>query len=490
MSTELKSVKSRRTKRVVHPDELIQLNYTSLLEDTNPNQVYNLTESEPIDVPDNAIAWEFEGQPLTVDFSRILGVSGTPLSLGHVQLEKHPDLQPFLARGINSNPGLYHELAKSPEVESALSGPSHSIVSAKFQVTKGKLPKWSTFDDEIARDRQFAFCERVFYSWGAKAFRTYLREVFATAPISGFYTGEISAELETFGGREWLMPTLPQFRAPWRVRRWIHQGDALRGVEYEFTSIDTFGRMGSGNTKSSQVVIPIEKLVHIAAGQVGSNWEGVSWLRSSWQHLKILQNVTQLWALACEVNALGTMVATSDKDNKTPLDYSKVLNEHLGNYTAQDVPYVEMTPGWDLKSLSPNTQIPDLTNFVNFLERQIAKSLGNAHSLIALQKAGSFAARSDASAEARQAWNYISEEFVSDPIESQIFRRFIKLNFPADAAAGRIFVPNISTVDQSQADPTVSLDNLIKADASGLLQGEHADFVRRLLKLPTNEGGV
>jgi len=225
--------------------------------------------------------------------------------------------------------------------------------------------------------------------------------------------------------------------------------------------------------------------------QVGPNWEGVSWLRGAWRYIEILQKVIQLWAHGCEINALGLMVATTEKGTKSVVDHKTAFSRFAGNTVAGDVPFVTMPPGWKLDLLTPSSQIPDLTAYVTILERMIAKALGNSHQLIALAKAGSFAARTSATSEAKESWNHIADELIRDPIENQIFERFIRINFPEDAARGLVYPAHIAAVDQTATDPKALIEATIAAKNAGLLDGEFAEHFRAMLRLPlTSETNI
>lgn len=430
------------------------------------------------------LEWEYEGETLIVDFNVAQGITGIPISRGYITLETHPDLAPFKARGIWSDPGVFYKLAHdTPQVTAAMDAPTNAIVSAPYRVEPTELPPWADDEDKAAQARQLEFCQRVFHRWGRNNWRRYCRDVMRTAPISGFYLGEMTADLVDVDGVAYLMPDLPEYRAPWTVREWIHQTDTLRGVKFNFGGTDSWGTYGVNG--DPLVVIPIEKLVHIASGQVGSNWEGVSWLRPVWMHIKFLQSALSLWALANQVNALGTLVSTSPVGSPVSSTTADTIEKQANNYVARDVPTIGMPPGHDLKHISPQQQLPDMTPFVIILERMIAMALKNAHSLIALQKAGSYAARADASSEARDGWKFIADEFISNPVETQIFERFIRLNFPMDAAAGRVYVPELKVDEVQVQDPKEVIDAIAAAQDAGLLDHpKYGAHIREMVGLP------
>ena len=475
-----------------------QLHLSAFSRSRAPEQPHNLAHLDvgpapylpDSESPYDPLETSYDGTELTVDFSKYQGQSGTPSYRGYITLEQNPDLVPYKARGIYTDPGRYYlQSTNTPQVAAALDGPISAIISAPYRVEATQLPSWATPEDKEAQARHLEFCQRVFEWWGRNNFKRYLREVLRTAPISGFYLGELTAEMQG----EHLYPRLPEYRAPWTVVRWIHQLDRLRGAEFSFSAIDSWGqRTPEDEQNSNRVIIPVEKLVHIAAGQVGSNYEGISWLRSVTTHIQMLQTTLQLWALAEEVNGVGTFIAsTPDTEALQAKDMLEKLKEHLGNYAATDVPTVIMPPGWELDHKSPQQQVPDFTPHIIVLERMISMALKNSHSLIALQKAGSFAARADASAEARAGFKFIADEFINNPIESQIFERFLRINFPEDAAAGRIYTPQLVIDDPAVSDPKALIEATALAAERGLLEhptyGPH--FIK-MLGLPMPEPAV
>ena len=407
---------------------------------------------------------DYQGESLKVDFSHFQGVSGCPTYNGWISLEHNPDLVPFLARGSWSTPGkFYRQAVSTPQVGAALDPAISAIVAAPYTVTATKLPPWASQIDKDVQSKHLEFCQRMLLSWPRNKFRAYLREVLWTAMVMGFYLGEITAQRDKFG---YLMPNLPKWRAPWAVQRWITQLDDLRGVEFNFGGTDSWGR--TTESGKNRIIIPKEKLMHVVSNQIGNNFEGISFLRPISVYIDMLADAMRVWALANEVNAVGTMVGTEDPS--ATVDLLAVLKEQLGNYSAVDIPFFALPSGAKIEHISPQSQLPDLSAYILILERFIAMSLGNSHQLIALQGAGSFAARKDGSEESREAWRFLGDTFINNPIETQLFERFLRINFPEDVAAGRLYVPQLGVQNILTEDVPAIVKSTIEARDSGLLE--------------------
>lgn len=167
------------------------------------------------------------------------------------------------------------------------------------------------------------------------------------------------------------------------------------------------------------------------------------------------------------------------------------MEEHLNNYEAQHVPWVILPPGGEYEVRSPLTQLPQLGSHLDRLERVVLMSLKGSHQLIALQKAGSYAAREDASREAREALSYIVARYVQ-PIWGQVIGAIIKANWPEDWAAGRIYIAPLLVGDMTASDAPERVNALSTAVSGGLLTWTPADeaALRSELSLAQHPSGV
>lgn len=442
---------------------------------------------------------DYLGKSWEVDLSETLGQPGLPWSSGLLRVERNPELHPLQARGLGSNPGVFWELRNNPQVQAAVSPPVQAVASAPYRLGRPELPDWADELDELALERQYALQQRVWWDWtredGRPTWRACVEDNLLTAIICGFSWAEILAEqqfLQLPGDASpqlYYVPDLPEWRAPWTVRYWIVQAGRVVGIDASFSG--SLSNSGSPRMGDYRVVYPQGKYVHITADDVSSNPEGRSWLRPAYPHIGMLRDGEQVDALAVETNALGTIVIKQDKERPFADEERERLEEHLDNYAARHVPWVVMPPGGEYEVKSPLTQLPQLGSHLDRLERVVLMSLKGSHQLIALQKAGSYAAREDASREAREALSYIVARYIQ-PIWGQVMGAIIKANWPEDWAAGRIYVAPLLVGDMTASNAPERVGALAQAVTGGLLTWTPADeaALRSELSLSPNPTGV
>lgn len=439
------------------------------------------------------------GQTWEVDLSTTLGQPGQPWGSGLLQVEKNPELHPLQARGIGSDPGVFWELRNSPQVQAAVSPPIQAITAAPYRLGRPELPAWGDEADEAALERQYDLQQRIWWDWtredGRATWHSVVEEHLLTAIICGFSWAEILAErqlLRLAGDTEhryYYVPDLPEWRAPWCVRQWIVQAGRVVGIDATFSgSLSNTGdrRMGAWRT-----IYPQGKYIHITSDDVSSNPEGRSWLRPAYRHIEMLRDGEQMDSLAVETNALGTIVVKQSVDRPLDDPERERLEDHLNNYAAEHVPWVILPPGCEYEVKSPLTQLPQLGAHLDRLERVVLMSLKGSHQLIALQKAGSYAAREDASREARQALAYIMRRYIQ-PIWGQVIGAIIRANWPEDWEAGRIYVAPLLVGDLTAGDAGERVTALAQAVNAGLVQWTAQDeaALRRELSLDSHPDGV
>ena len=412
----------------------------------------------------------YEGMSLELVWTEDQTLPGLPWRKGWLDLEHHPQLKPLEARGRATDVGRYWKLRAMPQVSAALQGPLATVVSTPWRLEPGALPSWLENEPGARRafELQTAYCERVWWMWtrtgAAYNWTRWAQDVLLFALISGFYLGEGIARHKALdlgdGPRVYLVPDLPHLIAPWTVHEWILQGETPVGFVQRTSEIDSYGQQGP-----NRIAVPWSKLIHIAHQPAGpTDLEGRSILRSAYTPLQMLQDTYQLQGLSQEVNALGTMVIEEDADTPFDTDQRADLEEHLESYKGAHVPWVILPRGAKLNYQSPQTSVADLTNQEAIFARAAMMAMGADHRLIALQQHGSFAAREDASKEARDQWDMLAL-MIASGAESYL-RRMLETNFPADAARGLIFVPRVDWTRVDVRDPQ-SRANTLKTLADG-----------------------
>lgn len=426
-----------------------------------------------------------------VEYRHRDGQPGLPMSSGVLLLDTHPDIRGGRARGRNGQPGRYWELRNLPHVQSALSRPIRALSGTPWRLDDAPMPPWADAHDHAAAKRQRELCERIFWAWEQQpgGFAQYVTEVLWTTLVCGFSWFELVSEdaiwtLESVGfPLRYQCPRLPEWRAPWAIDYWLTDREHFLGVVASFHNATDY----SGGTGKSHVVIPREKILHVANEQIGSNFEGRSSLRSVYNFLLMVRQAYQLQALAVEVNSLGELWFKLTGDaNLSPAEEAW-LERYIKTRKASHVPGGILPPGVEVEYGSPKDRMPDMGPIIEGLERQIALGLDNDDKLIALGKAGSYAAKDVATDESRSSFNDLARQFITTPLKD-VLRRFICVNFPHDAAAGRVFVPRIVHGEVEERDTEKWLASVALARETGLLADpEFGDIVREELQLPPRD---
>ena len=102
------------------------------------------------------------------------------------------------------------------------------------------------------------------------------------------------------------------------------------------------------------------------------------------------------------------------------------------------------------------------------LDGVIGKALGNSHKLMGISSHRSFAARSDASSEARN--NYEHLGLYVARVAERVLRKFIGVNFPLDAELGQVFVPSINHAAIVEPDKQRRAATLATLVGAGLIE--------------------
>jgi hypothetical protein len=435
----------------------------------------------------------YRGDTYEVDFEARQGMDGMPWNRGRLRLEHHNALQPFQARGLGSDPGVYWRMRSMPHVTSALMDYISALAGVPWRVERADLPEWVLRDPKKveAADRQFRFCERLWSEWHAadadRCFSEWVMELLQYSLICGFCLHEIVADRKSWDldgtSKEYLVPRL-ELRAPWTVQEWLLSEDRPVGVVQQLSNVVDM----DGKTGPYQVVIPWDKLLHFSVlSGGGSDLEGFSlFVRPAYNPLQMLQEILQLQSLAAEVNGVGTIEVYKHDPNVPDMskDDRSILEEHLLSFRAGHVPWLIPPPGYRLEFHSPQNLVPDFSPQVQMLERIAMLAVGQSHKMIGLFQHGSFAARDSAEDSARLLYEYPARR-VSKLFE-RLFHRAIAMNFPADAAMGNIFPPAVRYSQVRQRDNKAHAETLREYVDAGLLTQTYGDesVVRKALDMP------
>lgn len=425
---------------------------------------------------------DYRGTRLAVPVDRYLemeGSQGIPYRQGRLDLEYNRSLEPFRARGTSGDVGEYFKLSSSmPMVRDAISSPIAAITSAPWRIERPTLPEYWK-DSERARvalDRQYEFASYVWAQWTGTGrdvhWRDWINDILQFSLISGFYLGELVGTLQDvqIGGRSRsvIVPDIPVCIMPWTVEEWVFQGNPSNMIavtQRTYSQIDSFGDSGAGI-----VVLPWDKVIHQAYMPASTgDMEGRSILRPAYQPLRMKQKLLQVQALGIEVNALGMVVVKQDPMTPLSEDALADLQTSLDNWTAEQASYIILPPGQhEIEFKSPSQVVPDLTSQLAALDGVIGKALGNSHKLMGISSHGSFAARSDASSEARN--NYEHLGLYVARVAERVLRRFLEVNFLLDHEMGMIFCPSINHAAIVEPDKQRRAATLATLVGAGLIE--------------------
>jgi len=439
----------------------------------------------PVRLEESKVVAMYEGARLEMDAQRYLETEarqGIPFSSGRLNLEYNRQLQPFRARGCSGDVGEYFRLASSsPMVRDAVQGAVSAIASAPWRLEKPQLPEYWRGSPRAPQwqarlDAQYQYASYIWHKWTATGacvhLRDWINDVLQFSLISGFYLAELTADVETVRidgkPRRVLCPRIPLTLAPWTVDEWIFLNNPSHMIavsQRTYDQIDSFGNSGPG-----KIVLPWEKVIHSAFMPASSgDLEGRSIIRPAFQPLRMKQKLLQIQALGIEVSALGLLCVQQDASMPMSEDALATLQTNLDNWVATQCNYLILPPGDHTVDFKTPSQVtPDLSAQLAALDGVIGKALGNSHKLMGITSHGSFAARSDASSEARN--NYEHLGLYTARVMERVLRQFLEINFPLDAAQGMVFCPAINhaaIVEPDKQRRAATLSSLVSA---GLIQ--------------------
>ena len=411
----------------------------------------------------------YERQLHEVNVSKADAWSGMPSSRGRIMLEKDPELTPLRARGFGTNPGEFYEMLNTSEVESSLEEYVSAVVSAPLSLEPAEVAPWHLKDGrhKLAAIRHFEYASRVWYEWTRPGLQrdlwTMISEMARTAPVFGFYLGEIVAKPHVWQltgdpvPRVYWVPEPLKWRAPWSVREWILQDDEQVGV----VLTNSQQIMSDGTSGQFEIALPRRKYIHIQSRIMGPNPEGRSHFRSIYENVQMLRDAKEIEALAIEVNGLGTWKFTEGANGVGKEQFAKI-GSHMSNYTARHVPWFSLPEGAEAELMSPSSAIHEFGGPINRGTLSIKLGLGDEGRLIGTQRAGSHAARESASNDTWRPYTYLAEGFIARPLQ-ELIRRLTMWNFPGDVVADRVYSSYVRVGRVEKSTVGDRLDNMGKA---------------------------
>lgn len=353
---------------------------------------------------------------------------GLPWSAGLPATETNPELMPYLARGLTSQPSVWGDLAKTPAAAQALEGPVKSLGALRVQVDAAASEPWhGTLEAQLVA-KHHAYCAQLLAQWGARATSQLVEDLLRTPATYGFGLWELVFTSRWFNldGQRQLLPALtpPCWIAPSSVRWWVTERGQPRGVLLDSSAQADQGSVGG------LLGLPWAKVLWVGFRASGSNLEGESLMRPVFRELQMYRTVRQLQVLALEINALGDKVVTlGEKTSGAVLD---ALKSHFRSFVARLVPYLLLPPGCTYEWISGDSAVPDFGPVLDQLRKDLAAALDTTSELLGVNSpGGSYALKVEADAGQRQGYLWLWRRCVSQPM-AEVFQRALELAFPDD----------------------------------------------------------
>jgi hypothetical protein len=315
-----------------------------------------------------------------------IGIPGTRIIDGRIEVEQNPRIKPYYARGRISNPGILEDVYRSePVVFNSLNSISSLAIGALYEPRLEET-------DELTR----AIALRAHRSIAAQqgGVQKFKRNA-ATAFRLGFAVHEPVWRRLDDG---FILLEKLGFREQSTVDRWLfdRRGAELVGASFQTTSLPGMHNyvLPKGDTPDTMRLV----LTNIHA--TGNNVEGVSpvrvavGLRKLKELLLSIQGVSyqkygvpiaQVMRKLTDVSA-ASLVGTQGSD----ADIQQVVNRIQG-LQAQIAPVLPMDVGIEVEYVTPTNQMPDIRPMLEYVDALMALVFSNEGALLGSQSFGSYA---------------------------------------------------------------------------------------------------
>jgi len=309
---------------------------------------------------------------------RDLGASGVLRdSHGLPIYDPSPDMRPIEARGLYANYGVLHEMLYG---DGAIAG-TFALIAR--EITRAHYRVWSpvdaTSDEKMAAElvsKYFGLDDS--QSWLDGGIRRLLfQSCFSFA--YGFSLFETTWSTKRWKGRQVVVPSSVQWRAPWSVERWLWQKNRLVGctqvleAEHDMFGFSSGFRVPAGK----RVNIPANKLLLFTHAGVDGNPEGVSMYRPAFAYWKAKKATIIRHQLASERLFGGVSILEELADeNGVPLaamsEEDRDAYESLFEKLVQgEIAWLSQPVGGKIRQEYPSFNIPSPVEDLRYYDHQI-----------------------------------------------------------------------------------------------------------------------
>jgi hypothetical protein len=156
-----------------------------------------------------------------------------------------------------------------------------------------------------------------------------------------------------------LAPRLPRTLSQWQ----LDETGGLRGIK----------QFAWRSNSYQYIEIPVEKLLVFTNEKEGSNFEGVSILRSAYKHWYYKDNLYRIDGIAAERHAVGVpKFKTPAKPDKDAADAIDAMGQRL---YAQEQMYIRLGEGYDMTIEGLTGQIRDISPSISHHDKKISEAV-------------------------------------------------------------------------------------------------------------------
>ncbi|MGV8852824.1 MAG: phage portal protein family protein [Rhodoglobus sp.] len=267
----------------------------------------------------------------------------------------------------------------------------------------------------------------------------------------------------------------------WRPPRTIAGVDVAKDGGLE--AIKQHGYSGS----STEVKIPVDRLVAYVNEREGANWLGESLLRSAYKMWLLKDRVLRIQALAAERNGLGIPVYTAAdlpegmeaEERDAWLKSEKASGLTLTkNFRAGEAAGASLPPNSKLELMGVSGKLPDTDKPIRYYDEQIARAV-LAHFLNLGTETGSWALGSTFANFFTDSLNAVAQH-IADITQQHVIEDLVDLNWGSSEPAPRL-VP--SAIGEDQPATAEAIKALVDCGALSVDPGLEA-FLRAKYAMP------
>ena len=352
-----------------------------------------------------------------------VGVPGTLITDGQIQMETNPRYEPIVVRGYIGDPGLYERYGRSePSIIDAMTAVQEVLIAGDRKVLTPSVMR----PELESKIREFvdwcnAWLTNINRTDGLTSggFDSYIEHA-ATAAQFGFANFEVVWDRDRFNK---LRPVKIAYREPATTDKWIlnrHQ-DALKGCMFR-TGGDS---MLNYVLPASGPSIESHKLINVSVLRRGNNFEGISFIRPALHWIKVKELIGQMipitaqkWGAPRERVMADPSFLSQVPGRGASEDDVRALVQVLGQLGYGDTTH-NVPDGLKVETDYPGSSMPTFKDILSYCDLMIALPWSNEGSLLGQKSVGSYAMASVADNKFMRAAMYMNRK-VSEPIDALI----------------------------------------------------------------------